>query len=221
MTLPSGKFVLRLNPRMHQLLRQEAESKKLSLNQLIVQKLENTEDNRWSNDLSVCGGAGGTDLAGGGADGGASVGGAHEGTDLGEALKAIDLEVLKEIFTPEAVILFGSASRGEMRSGSDVDLLIVLPKSQPVNRQLYRRWDERFCSESDKIAAPQFSHFPKGDPASLWLEVAVEGEILYDPHGSARRQLTAIRHQIAKGGFVRKMSHGHPYWVKRTKSHAK
>jgi UTP:GlnB (protein PII) uridylyltransferase len=40
-----------------------------------------------------------------------------------------------------AVAAFGSWSRGDLRSASDVDLLVVLDERIELTRDLYRRWD--------------------------------------------------------------------------------
>ncbi len=49
--------------------------------------------------------------------------------------KKIDIIVhqIIEIASPEKIILFGSAARGEFRQGSDLDFLIVMPDG--VNRR--------------------------------------------------------------------------------------
>jgi predicted nucleotidyltransferase len=39
---------------------------------------------------------------------------------------------------PRRVVLFGSAARGEMQSGSDIDLLIVMPDSAHRRRTAQR-----------------------------------------------------------------------------------
>ncbi len=46
---------------------------------------------------------------------------------LREAIRRI-----REVVTPERIILFGSAARGRMTPGSDLDLLVVVPP--PVDR---------------------------------------------------------------------------------------
>lgn len=128
------------------------------------------------------------------------------------------IHTLKKNFESDliGVIQFGSSVRGEMREGSDVDLLIVLDGRRPVDRSLYSQWD-RFIT--DPVLSPQFSHLPTGpDFTSLWLEVAIEGVILFDPTKQLDTILRQIRSAIAEGKFSRKMSHGHPYWVRKEAS---
>ncbi len=119
----------------------------------------------------------------------------------------------------EAILVFGSAVRGELKAGSDLDLLVVVSSSLPVDRSLYRRWDKLVEPVLGHRYSPQFSHLPNSESASsLWLEVALEGKILYDKNDSVHRVLALIRKKIASGQFTRKESHGHPYWVKAEKS---
>lgn len=125
---------------------------------------------------------------------------------------------LKRIFGGHllGVIQFGSVVRGEMRESSDIDLLIVLEQSREVDRSLYQTWDREV---RDPLLSPQFSHLPKGDNySSLWLEVAIEGVILYDPTNKLESTLREIRSAVADGRFCRKLSHGHPYWVRRNEN---
>jgi hypothetical protein len=104
--------------------------------------------------------------------------------------------------------------RGEARRTSDVDLLIVLGDGVPIRRDLYTAWDKQVMPALGEKYSPQFSHVPKGNVSSLWLEVALEGQIDFDPHGRVRQVLYKIKEEIASGRYRRKISHGHPYWVK-------
>ncbi len=138
---------------------------------------------------------------------------------LGEHSKyaKIPSQKIAHRFSPLAIALFGSTVRGEARDSSDIDLLIVLNSNQVVARNLYATWDEVF-SQEDRLS-PQFVHLPKsGAPlGSLWLEVALESEILYDPTETLQRTLREIRQKIAEGLYQRKTSHGHPYWISQEK----
>lgn len=123
---------------------------------------------------------------------------------------------------PQAVvgiIQFGSTTRGEDRETSDIDLLIVIDDRYAISRELYRIWDEKLSGEIDDKFSPQFAHLPRdsGNLTSLWLEVALEGEVLWDRDRLIRRKLTAIRAKIAEGSYVRRFSHGHPYWIRHTR----
>ncbi len=123
-------------------------------------------------------------------------------------------------FSPLGIVLFGSAARGDATEKSDIDLLIVLPGEQKISRDLYQLWDQEF-KKYEKYS-PQFVHLPKtGDIfGSIWLETAIEGEILYDSHHDIKNMLIKIRQQIAEGIYIRKTSHGHSYWIQQ-EAHAK
>lgn len=120
------------------------------------------------------------------------------------------------------IVIFGSAVRNERTKSSDIDLLIVLDQNKAIDRTLYSSWDLDLESRMGKEYSPQFSHCPDMESiSSLWLEVAMEGEILYDPSEQIRKILRLIREKVAEGIYQRKMIHGHPYWVRKEKVSAK
>ena len=180
----SGKFVLRIPPDQHATLQRLAAERAVSLNVLCR-------------------------LALGEFLGKASA--AH-------AQKALDtplLESLKQMLGPSlaAVIMFGSAARGTQHDGSDIDLLIVVAADLPVTRALYRRWDERRFTGPHSL---HFVHLPDSieKAGSIWLEAAVDGDILFEADGGVRRFLRELRRAMANGRFCRRTAHGHPYWVR-------
>ncbi len=128
-------------------------------------------------------------------------------------VSSVPVQKLISEFKPIGVALFGSAARDESRDSSDIDLLIVLDRHQTISRQLYSQWDQVFPTE--KKLSPQFVQWPELEAAvgSLWLEVALDGEILYDPTQQLKKSLRRIRKMIAEGRYQRKSSHGHSYWV--------
>ena len=88
-------------------------------------------------------------------------------------------------FQCEGVILYGSASRGEEREGSDYDLLVVLETGFEITSDLYREFDKKDSSFLPKNSSVQFALLPE-DPesvGSLWLEVSLDGIILFDKSG--------------------------------------
>ena len=175
----SGKFVLRIDPKVHKALKEKARAKDLSLNQYIVQFLTREEIQK----------------------------------------DQFFLNLIKQSFEGniEAILLFGSTVRGDARTNSDIDLLLVLNDHLKVNRSLYKTWDENIAIELDKNYSPQFVSIPNLNTSvsGLWLEVALECEILYDKNGLIRKYLYQVKDKIAQGEYVRKLSHGHPYWTKR------
>lgn len=176
-TMVSGKFVLRLDPQIHKVLKEEAKLKGCSLNTLCESKLQGLTVSPW-----------------------------HE----------ITSKIVK-IFNPNGIILFGSTARGEQKPSSDIDLLVVMPKSTLINRTLYYQWDKEF-QFNDKIS-PQFVHLPtRSEIGSIWLECSIDGEILYDPKGDIKRSMQIIRQLISQGVYQQKISHGHSYWVRQAKN---
>lgn len=176
----SGKFVLRLDPRLHKALKEEAQIRGESLNSLCLKKIS----------LSMT------------------------------SPHAVMVRAIVEEFNPLGILLFGSSVRGESRASSDIDLLIVLHDKVSITRHLYQRWDQIF-PQSSKYS-PQFVHLPsfESDIGSIWLESSLEGEILYEKETIVKNVLIKIRSTIAEGQYVRKISHGHAYWV-RQDSYAK
>lgn len=175
----SGKFVLRLDPALHHILRQSAHQRGISLNQMCVELLEK---------------------------------GLNVATPLVE-------EILRA-FSPKiaAIVLFGSAARGEQwQESSDVDLLIVLKHGQRVTRSLYSQWDRVFSDREEfKHVSPQFIAFPEyiDDAGSIWLETALDGKILWDTDQTIETFLRKVRNNILAGKWRREISHGQPYWTK-------
>jgi predicted nucleotidyltransferase len=177
----SGKFVLRLDPRLHGLLREDARAATVSLND-------------WC----------GRTLAAPGANG------------LLDAAPEVVLSIRSRLAGDLAgIIVYGSFARGDMASGSDVDLLVVLEAGVPITRSLYRDWEGSLPAWNGREVDLHFVHLPaSADGASgSWAEAAVCGIVLYDRHLAVSRRLIAIRERIAAGALVRRMSQGQPYWI--------
>lgn len=123
------------------------------------------------------------------------------------------------------VILFGSRAKGEATESSDTDLLLVLEKGTVLSRDLYTAWDDHLrarpgVADSMKLT-PHFAVLADEAEAcgSLWLEVSLSGIPIWEKYpGKIEKTLFHIREAIAEGRFSRRMSHGHPYWVRRDPS---
>lgn len=112
------------------------------------------------------------------------------------------------------VLLFGSQVTGRATEKSDCDVLIVLSEDIPVERELYRRWDKNIAPLVDETYSPQFVHLPNLERvSSLWLEISLENQILFDLNQKVNGTLRQIRQAISVGHYRRGFSHGHPYWV--------
>ena len=111
------------------------------------------------------------------------------------------------------VVLFGSTARGEAREWSDIDLLFAMDDCVPITRELYRRWDA--IAEANSRVSPHFAHPPadRSSPGSLWLEVSMDGIVLYERGGQVTRLLSGLRRLIATGKVECREAYGHRYWI--------
>jgi hypothetical protein len=113
------------------------------------------------------------------------------------------------------LVLHGSWTRGEARTESDIDVLIVIANALPLTRDLYRAWDEQPVRWAGRAVDVHFVHLPP-DPVragGVWCEAAVEGRVIADRSGRIDDTLVQIRRAIADGHLVRKRAHGQPYWT--------
>ncbi len=120
----------------------------------------------------------------------------------------------------DAVVLFGSRARGEARPESDWDLLVVV---QGLPRSPLKRW-RWFLEQAGRpepgvdilLKTPEewYTHL-----SSLTLDVALDGQILYDAHGRMTRFLERVRQSLQKAGLRREFRRGHYLW--RSSSHEK
>ena len=113
------------------------------------------------------------------------------------------------------VAAFGSWTRGELADTSDVDLLIVLDETLPIDREIYRAWDRNPITWNGREVEPHFVHLPapQSPVSSIWAEVGVGGIVLFEREFALSRHLVAVRLMIADGQIVRRVIHGQPYWV--------
>lgn len=117
----------------------------------------------------------------------------------------------------DAVVLFGSRARGEARTDSDWDLLIVvegLPRS-PLKR--WRWWVSVVPLEKREGISPLLrtpeEWYARVTP--LTAEIAYDGRVLYDAAGRMRRYLTRVRDALASLGLERQNVDNMPIWVWR------
>lgn len=104
-----------------------------------------------------------------------------------------------------AVVLFGSRARGEADEASDWDLLVMahnLP-GRTFERHIRLKgllpvaWRGRTA-----ILAKTPEEFEARLP-SLYLDIALDGIVLYDPDGYAARRLASLRQLSEKQGLYR------------------
>ncbi len=189
MSRPSGKFVLRVEPETHGLLREAAVREKASLNEVCNRLIQR----------------------------------GLKGSQPYEQVLSCAREFLDEQLP--GVVLIGSQARGTATARSDVDFLVIVAPEVKIDSALYRRW-ERFKKDLPEQYSVHFVHSPDPErPSGIWLEAALEGQILVDLDGIGT-VLQRLRCAIASGVFCRRLSHGQPYWTqnrteKGTKERAK
>jgi hypothetical protein len=183
----SGRFVLRVGRELHERLAAEARALSLSLNEHCVRKLSGT--------------AVGERLAGVGLDG-----------------AFVDRLVGAFPAQPLAVVLFGSVARGDFGTGSDTDLLVVFGPDVHITRSLYRCFDAvvdpaefRHPPNPHLVALPRDATSCGG----LWLEVAMDGIVVWERGTTVSSFLGALRERVATGALLRRTAYGHAYWVRR------
>jgi len=113
-------------------------------------------------------------------------------------------------------LIYGSQARGEGRSTSDWDLMVLVSHTVAINRALYRRWDA-YAQPLDERLEVHFAHVPEkaSVATSLWGEIALDGIVLFDDDFRVARHLNRVRQDIIAGLIIRKVAHGQSYWVHR------
>ena len=115
------------------------------------------------------------------------------------------------------VVAFGSWVRGEGRTASDFDVLLIAEDIVPITRRLYRRWDrEPPLHWRGHEVEPHFVHLPPEGavPSGTWAEVATDGLVLYERGWAVSERLAGFRRMISAGRISRRLLHGQPYWVR-------
>jgi len=113
-----------------------------------------------------------------------------------------------------ALVLFGSRARGEAGPESDWDLLLIanpLPE-KPLHRHFYLKamlpdeWRAQ-VSILAKTPAEFESHLPP-----LYLDIALDGLLLYDSQGYLQLRLDRLRRQMRRLGLQRERVNGDWVW---------
>lgn len=115
------------------------------------------------------------------------------------------------------IVAFGSWSRGDESSSSDLDILLVADDRVAISRDLYRAWDaEPGLRWQGHPVSPHFANMrPDRDPVSgFWAEVALDGVVVFDPEWIVSRYLVALRRRISAGEIEQRVAGGQAYWVR-------
>jgi predicted nucleotidyltransferase len=126
------------------------------------------------------------------------------------------IEGLKETLTGclVAVVLFGSRARGDAHEESDWDILVIahdLP-DRPFRRHIFLKAQlPPKCRAAVSLLAKTPEEFEASLPA-LYLDIALDGIVLYDPHGYMQAKLTRLQTLIRKKGLRREKIEGSFAW---------
>jgi uncharacterized protein len=104
-----------------------------------------------------------------------------------------------------AVVLFGSRARGEAREGSDWDFLVVardLPKRTLERAFGLKKMVSPLHRGEASLLAKTPEEFTAGLP-DLYLDIALDGEILHDTDGYMAERLEFLRTLIRRKGLRR------------------
>ena len=109
-----------------------------------------------------------------------------------------------------AVVLYGSRARDQAREASDWDLFII---ASDLPKQLWERHIllKRFLPAAYRGAVSLLAKTPQEFEekiSSLYLDIAQDGQILFDPQGYAHRRLTLLQDLMSETGLYRKKSSG-------------
>ncbi|MFZ2362451.1 MAG: nucleotidyltransferase domain-containing protein [Anaerolineae bacterium] len=113
-----------------------------------------------------------------------------------------------------SVVLFGSRARQEGRADSDWDLLVIaagLPETTFARRLYLKNLLPASCRGAASILARTPAEF-EAQLSSLYLDVALDGRVLYDPAGYVNRKLAALRQQLGEIGLYRERSPAGDWW---------
>lgn len=112
------------------------------------------------------------------------------------------------------MVLFGSAARGEATETSDLDVLVVadaLPERFADRMRLLRRLLPSSLRGRASLLAKTRAEFEGGFP-SYYLDLALDGIILYDREDYMKQKLERILSLIQAAGLTRRRTEYGFFW---------
>lgn len=126
------------------------------------------------------------------------------------------VEVLRDTFRDDfkALAVFGSAAREEETEYSDIDLFVIIqniPQSHFQRSALFSRISTLNFKRRVLILAKTEQEFKFYFP-SLYLDLGLDGQILYDPNDFLKVRFEKIRELIEQAGLLRRRVDGNFIW---------
>lgn len=112
------------------------------------------------------------------------------------------------------VALYGSRARGDAHPASDWDFLAVaegLPEGTLARHIFLKRILPSSCRAQASLLVVTPAEF-EGRDASLYLDIALDGEILFDPRSRLRQRLGALKRMIRERGLLRERTPDGDVW---------